>query len=87
MSALTARIVNVHCVCDVETAATRFFQRTRHPGHLDGAASYPDVLASLRALTALPPIAIGERIDVDTSAEPELNALLLAIHTAFDEAI
>jgi glucokinase len=83
----STRVVHVHCVCGAETAATRFLQRTRHPGHLDSAASYPEVLASLRALKALPPIAIGERIDVDTSAAPELNALLLAIHAAFDEAV
>lgn len=81
---LSPHIVNVHCVCDVETAATRFLQRTRHPGHLDVEASYSDVLASLRALTALPPMTAGERIDVDTSREPELNALVLAIRTAFD---
>jgi glucokinase len=82
--ALSERVVNVHCVCDVELAATRFLRRTRHPGHLDAAASYPDVLASLRTLQALPPIVAGKRIDVDTSGEPELNALVLAIRAALD---
>jgi len=81
---LSTSLVNVRCVCDVEAAATRFLQRTRHPGHLDAAASYPDVLASLRVLSALPPIAAGTRIDVDTSGEPELNALVVAIRAAFD---
>jgi hypothetical protein len=65
MTALSAQVVNVHCVCDVETAAARFLRRTRHRGHLDS----------------------GERIDIDTSAEPELNALVLAIRTACDEVI
>jgi hypothetical protein len=81
---LSTYVVNVQCVCDIETAATRFLQRRRHPGHLDAAAAYPEVLASLRTLQALPPIAAGKRIDVDTSGEPELNALVLAIRAAFD---
>jgi hypothetical protein len=63
-------------------AATRFQQRTRHPGHLDRVTPYPDVVASLRALTMLPPIAGGTRIDVDTSREPDLNDLLVAIQDA-----
>ena len=84
IAALSTRVVNVHCVCDVETAAKRFLHRTRHPGHLDGAASYPEVLASLRELTALPPIALANRIDVDTSGEPGLNALVLTIRAALD---
>jgi len=76
---LSTHVVNVHCVCEPETAASRFLQRARHPGHLDAEASYSDVLAGLRALTALSPIAAGERIEVDTSREPELNAIVLAV--------
>jgi hypothetical protein len=48
---------------------------------------HQEVLASLRALIALPPIAVGERIDVDTSREPELNALVPAIRAAFDKIV
>ncbi|MBV8773919.1 MAG: AAA family ATPase [Deltaproteobacteria bacterium] len=35
-----ALIVNVQCNCEPETAAERFLQRKRHPGHLDSRASY-----------------------------------------------
>ena len=51
----------------------------RHPGHLDGESSYADVLVSLRNLAQLPPLAIGRRIDVDTSQEPNLTDVVRAI--------
>jgi Shikimate kinase len=77
-------VVNVHCVCDLEVAANRFFQRRRHRGHLDGESSSADVLASLRKLTQLPPLAIGQRIDVDTSQEPNLTDVVRAIRGALE---
>lgn len=87
IAGLSAPVVSVRCVCDVETAAARFIQRTRHPGHLDDGRSHPEILASIRALAVLPAIAVGEQIDVDTSREPELTALMSTIHAAFDQAL
>jgi hypothetical protein len=84
---LSTHIVNVHCVCDVETAASRFLQRRRHPGHLDDGASSSEILASLRTLAALPSIAVGPRIDVDTSSEPELNAIVVAVRRVLGEEL
>jgi hypothetical protein len=52
-------VVNVRCVCSPETAATRFVERKRHAGHLDGHATYADVLASLQALAALRALDVG----------------------------
>jgi hypothetical protein len=75
-------VVNVHCTCELELAATRFFQRRRHVGHLDGETSYGDVLTSLRRLTQLPPLDLGRRIDIDTSQEPNLTDVIRAIRAA-----
>jgi predicted kinase len=72
-------VVNVHCLCDPETAADRFVQRRRHPGHLDGASSRAEILASLRTLAALPPLDIGQRIDVDRGHEPDFAEVVRAI--------
>jgi hypothetical protein len=58
------------------------FQRRRHPGHLDDESSSADVLASLRQLTQLPPLDIGQRIDVDTSQELNLIDVVRAIRGA-----
>ena len=77
-------IVNVHCVCGLEIAANRFLQRRRHPGHLDGESSPTDILASLRQLTQLPALDIGQRIDVDTSHEPNLTSVVRAIRDALE---
>jgi predicted kinase len=82
--ALSDHIVNVHCTCALETAAERFLQRNRHPGHLDGEASYAEVLASLRALPALGPLDIGHRVLVDTSQEPALGEVIRKIRVAFE---
>lgn len=81
LDAPSHHVVNVHCGCELEVAASRFLQRRRHPGHLDGESS-ADVLASLRKLTQLPPLDIGPRIDVDTSEEPNLPDVVRAIHGA-----
>jgi gluconate kinase len=69
------RIVNVHCVCSEALAASRFHHRTRHAGHRDGDRTEADILQSLRALTRLPPLDFGSRIDVDTSADVDLDSV------------
>jgi glucokinase len=72
-------LVNVHCACELEIAANRFLQRQRHPGHLDAESSSANVLESLRQLTQLPALDIGQRIDVDTSQEPSLTDVVREI--------
>ena len=78
----THHVVNVHCVCELDVAANRFLQRRRHPGHLNGESSSADVLASLRKLTQLPALGLGQRIDVDTSQQPNLTDVVDAIRGA-----
>jgi hypothetical protein len=68
----------------LEVAANRFLQRRRHPGHLDGESSSAEVLVSLRKLTQLPPLDIGQRIDVDTSQEPNLTDVVRALRGALE---
>jgi glucokinase len=82
---LPGYVVNVHCICEPEVAAERFLRRKRHPGHLDSEASYTGILASLRAIERLGPLEIGPRVDVDTSGEPELDAVVRDIHDAFNQ--
>ena len=84
---LSSHIVNVHCACEPEIAAERFLQRKRHPGHLDGEASYAEVLAGLRAMALLGPLRIGPRVDVDTSREPDLDVVIRDIHSAFGRCV
>jgi cytidylate kinase len=78
-----AVVVNVWCNCKPETAARRFLQWKRHPGHLDSSASYEEVLASLRKLAGLGPLGIEPRIEVDTSQNPNLDDLLRYICGTF----
>jgi predicted kinase len=80
-------LVNIHCLCEPEVAASRFRHRRRHPGHLDGESSDADVLESLRHLNRLAPLDIGQRIDVDTSHEPNLEDIVGAIRVAFGELL
>ena len=60
-------IVHLHCVCEAEVAASRFGERRRHPGHLDDESSGDELLDSVRQVARLPPLELGDRIDVDTS--------------------
>jgi chloramphenicol 3-O-phosphotransferase len=76
-------LVNVHCACSPELAAERFLRRKRHRGHLDAGASLPEVLASLRAIECLGPLAIEPRVVVDTEREIRLDAVIREIYAAF----
>jgi glucokinase len=74
---LGRRLVHLHCVCPVEIAARRFATRARHPSHLDGIKSFATLLEELEALARLgPPAAGNRRLDVDTSAQPDLDELV-----------
>ena len=83
LAGLTACIVNVHCTCDPEIAALRFFSRKRHPGHLDKGRSYSHVLASLRKLPVTAPLEGYPRVEVDTAQELNLSAVVGQIRRAF----
>ena len=83
---LPGRVVEVHCQCEAEIAAARFMQRRRHPGHLDGNTSYAEVLADFRFLAGLGSLAIGPRVDIDTSRDIGLDPAVRDIRTAFERA-
>ncbi len=77
-------VMNVHCTCEPELAASRFVQRQRDPGHLDTDASLAEVLARLRTLALLPPLAVGQRIEVDASSESDLTDVVRTIRGALN---
>jgi shikimate kinase len=76
ITATSSCVVEVYCLCDPETAAARFLDRVRHPGHLESAKPYEEVLASLRALSAFGPLGIGEVLQVDTCNEANLETVV-----------
>jgi hypothetical protein len=82
LTGLSDQIVNVHCICEVQTAAERFLGRTRHPGHLDGQKSLIEIVANLQGLPKPGYLNIGRRIDVDTSAEPNMDDVLRRVRAA-----
>jgi AAA domain len=73
---LSNLIVQVHCVCSPEIAAARFAHRKRHVGHLDGSATFADVLAALRSHDRRGALDIGPRVDLDTTGEPDIDSLV-----------
>lgn len=87
LEAPSHHVVNVHCSCPLEVAASRFVQRKRHPGHLDSDSSAAEILQSLRALTELPLLDIGQRIDVDTVQEPNMAAVVREVRAALELSI
>jgi glucokinase len=74
----TPALVHVRCVCPPETAARRYLDRRRHPGHLDAARSYLELVTSFESAAALGPLDIVPRIDFDTS-EPRPIAGLIEV--------
>ena len=84
LNAPSHHVVNVHCACELDVAASRFLQRRRHPGHLDDESSSAELLVTLQKLARLPRLDIGPRIDVNTSTEPNLPDVVRAIHGALN---
>jgi hypothetical protein len=82
---LSAKLVNVHCKCPVGVAVERFVRRQRHPGHLDNERAYSEILATIRDIARLGRLKIGTRVDVDTSSEPKLEAVLNEIRTVLQK--
>jgi glucokinase len=83
LSSLNGPIVELHCVCPPAVATSRFLQRQRHPGHLDREQTYRTLFAQLETLACLAPLDFGERINVDTTIEPDIDELVRAIQLAF----
>jgi hypothetical protein len=80
---LSRTLVNVHCECSPHLAATRFVQRSRHPGHLDGTRSAAEVLASIQTLPIRGPLGIGEPVVIDTTDAVDPVVLQRDIEAAF----
>jgi predicted kinase len=87
LQGLSNLVVNVRCVCSPETAARRFVERKRHPGHLDAYAAYAEVLTSLQALAELAALDVGPRIDVDTSGPVGVDDVVREIRGAFTRCL
>ncbi len=58
--------VEVHCVCNPETAAVRFRRRDRNPAHGDRQKSAAEILDQFRAIHRLGPLGYGPVVTVDT---------------------
>ena len=65
-------VVEVHCTCDPHTAAERFVNRTRHPGHGDQLTGFEEILEQFQAIESLGPLRIGPTVSVatDTPVDP-----------------
>jgi predicted kinase len=75
ISSVSGRVVEVHCVCDPQVAASRFVARRRGPGHLDASKSFEEVLSRFQALSRMGPLGIGKLLEVDTSGEVNAGAI------------
>jgi glucokinase len=84
---LSRTLVNVHCECPPQLAATRFVQRSRHPGHLDGRRSDAEVLASIQALPMRGYLGVGEPVVIDTTDAVEPGRLLRDVEAAFTRCL
>jgi glucokinase len=83
ISKLPGKVVNVHCKCSAELAASRFVHRTRHPGHLDNQRTYAEILAGIREVAGFGSLDLGPRVEVDTTHTLDLAAVLNEVDNAF----
>jgi predicted kinase len=67
LRALSAALVEVHCLCPPALAEQRFRARTRHPGHND-LARLPGLPAQFQAVAQRGPLGLGALVAVRTDA-------------------
>jgi len=75
LASLAAPVIEVHCVCSVDVAVTRFLTRKRHVGHLDHTRSYDSLLEQFESLASLGPMRVGPVCEVATDASIDLESL------------
>ena len=69
------RLAEVHRVCDPKTAARRFIERSRHPGHDDAARTFDELCDQSANLSALGPLGFVPVFTVDTELSVDATAL------------
>ena len=79
VSGLSRRVVHVHCACDPEVAARRFFERRRHVGHGDEERPFAAVLASIRETASLGIPELHPVVSADTSGPVNFEAVMGAV--------
>jgi predicted kinase len=82
-------LVEVHCECPVEVAASRFTARERHPGHLDRfrtTEEHEDGVRRLRESYRGPLGLRGPVVVVDTSRPVDERALLAEVRPLVERA-
>jgi hypothetical protein len=82
LGALRGSVIEVHCESTPEAAAKRFFDRKRHPGHLDHSWSYDELLAQLTEAAQLGPLHVGPVIKVNTYEPVDFSNLWRACSVA-----
>jgi hypothetical protein len=76
LSTLPREVVEVHCVCAIETAIARFAGRQRHPGHLDSSRSREALRGQFEESAQLGALGIGTVIQVATDADVAIEPIL-----------
>ncbi|MGH7486090.1 MAG: hypothetical protein ACREMY_10890, partial [bacterium] len=83
ISALTGKIVEVHCVCSPKVAAERFSARKRHVGHLDRDKRGDELVADFERLAALGPLGLGPLINLNTEDAVDIDNVLREVEGHF----
>jgi predicted kinase len=75
LKALSALLIEVHCICPPAIAERRFRARQRHPGHNDAARS-PELTEQFQRLADLGPLGIGAPISVRTDEPYDIAGII-----------
>ncbi len=82
LASLQGPLVEVHCLCSAEVAASRFMTRARHPGHLDARWTRAELLASFERQALFGPLCVSETLLVNTEVELDGGLLVARVVNA-----
>ncbi len=81
------QVIEVSCVCSIETASQRFIQRKRHPGHNDDSRSLSDIRLWFKQYAEMLPIGVGRIVQVNTESVHWQTQLLEQLKPRIFEAL
>jgi shikimate kinase len=83
LKALSATLIEVHCICPAAIAERRFRARQRHPSHNDAARS-PSLTDQFQRLADLGPLGLGATISVRTDEPYDIAGIIREIRRHLD---
>ena len=79
-------VIEVFCDCPPNEAASRFSNRSRHPGHCDCERDFTEILRGMNDFAGKLPLNVGSTVRVDTSQDVDIADVVTKVRQMSDKS-